>query len=197
MVDHFLFGFVEKIIFAFSRDNLKRFVADHFGNLVGENTGAVDDVFCLDNAGSGGQEEHIVLVFDVEYTAVSLDPCAVHNGVFRGGDGKLIRADNAGGRRPESTDGFFADVRLHFTKLFLTDDFHVGNAVVEASFEKRFEGLHIVPRIGYDKRADIFVGDGKLVAVIRHQGRALHVEFRFERAVFGVKACMNDCAVGL
>ena len=84
----------------------------------------------------------------------------------------------------ERADGVFRDVGFERAELLPREQFQIFDAVMNASFVKRFEGLHVLIVETDDEGTVVAVFHAEFLTDFRHQFRAFDVEFCFERSFF-------------
>ena len=195
MVGDIAVRLVQKVIFAFARDNRNAVVANHPRDIIGVYTSRVDNIGSFNFTAGGRKHKAVIISLNAFHGAVAQKFHAVGHRNFRCSNGQFIRTDNAGGFRKKRADNLVADVRLHCFYRSLINHGKTRHTVFLPSFIERVDVLHFLLGKGKHQRTVVPVRDSQVRAKLRHQRRAAHIELGFQRTVGGVKPAVNDCAV--
>ena len=121
---------------------------------------------------------------------------AVLDGVLSQGHRHPEGTDDAPRRCPEGCHRGPADVGLHFVKPPGIDDLQALHSVLKAVFIKCLQSGQIRPVHAQHQRAVAPEGNVQLPGKLRHHPAAQNIVFCHQGARLGIKACMDDGAVG-
>ena len=189
---------VEQVILAAAVDDMQQVAAHHIMQRGGADACAVDQNFAGMLALVGRHMPQAVLRLDQAFDLLAEHEAhAVDGGMVGEGVGHLVRAGQAGGRRMERAEDVRIGIRLQRKHLVALDEANAGDAVFDALGDEGRQGRAVCLGKAQDERAGLTVGHAKLGAEGRIHLRALDVELCLEGAGMGVKARVDDAAVGL
>ena len=168
MVSNIAVRLVQKVIFAFARDNRNAVVANHPRDIIGMHPCRVDDIGCFNFTAGGRKHKAVIISLNAFHGAVAQKFHAVGHRNFRRSYRQFIRADNSGGFRKKRADNLVADVRLHCFNRCLINHGKTRHTVFLSSFIERVDVLHFLLGKGKHQRTVVSVRDSQVRAKLRH-----------------------------
>ena len=168
MVGDIAVRLVQKVIFAFARDNRNAVVANHPRDIIGVYTSRVDNIGSFNFAAGGRKHKAVIIILNAFHGAVAQKFHAVGHRNFRCSNGQFIRTDNAGGFRKKRADDLVADVWFHCFNRSLINHGKTRHTVFLPSFIERVDVLHFLLGKGKHQRTVVPVRDSQVRAKLRH-----------------------------
>jgi len=188
---------IQQIILPLAGDDVQLLFGQLIVQLGGMNAGAVHNQVGLEYALIGDQTEALAGLFDLLHPGIHMECRAVHRRVIRQRTGQLVGAGQAAHGLQQGADHLGIGVGLQLKDFIPFDDPLGLYAVFHALLIQGLDGSALFLAEGQHHGPGTAVGRVHLRAQGRIHHGALHIQPGLQGTGRGVKARVNDAAVGL
>ena len=188
---------IQQVIFTLSGYNIQLI----FRHLIMEHpclhTGSIDNYLCFILPLVGLQLPAIFGFGDFLHLRVELKPDSIHCGILRQREIQTKGADNGTGRRPKGSNRLFGYIGFHFLQTGTVNDLQAFHTVGYTLFVECLKAGFVFLSHAQNQTAAAVIMEIQILRQLFHHFATLDIEFRHQRTIGRIIACMDNCGIRL